>query len=82
MNEFDGTASTTIRADAHAVFRLITDIGRLPEWNAAVEQILELPFDISPIWAAEGSAAGAGAGAFAVSEDFVRGYLVVTGCGP
>jgi len=41
--EFRGTASTTVRADARAVFGLITDIARLPEWNAAVERILELP---------------------------------------
>ena len=43
MDEFHGRASARINATPQAVFDLITDVGRLPEWNAAIEAVLERP---------------------------------------
>jgi uncharacterized protein YndB with AHSA1/START domain len=43
MHEFHGTATTFVDATPEAVFDLVTDIGRLPEWNAAVERVIEAP---------------------------------------
>ena len=41
MKEFHGRASTRVDAAAQAVFDLITDVARLPEWNAAIEAVVE-----------------------------------------
>ncbi len=43
MDEFHGRASVRVDAAPQAVFDLITDIARLPEWNAAIEAVLERP---------------------------------------
>jgi uncharacterized protein YndB with AHSA1/START domain len=43
MREFHGRASTHVDASPQRVFDLITDIDRLPEWNAAIEGIVERP---------------------------------------
>jgi uncharacterized protein YndB with AHSA1/START domain len=43
MNEFEGQASRTIDADPGAVFDLITDVDRLPEWNGAIERVDQRP---------------------------------------
>jgi uncharacterized protein YndB with AHSA1/START domain len=43
MRDFEGTATARIEAAPEAIFDLITDIGRLPEWNAAIEAVIELP---------------------------------------
>jgi uncharacterized protein YndB with AHSA1/START domain len=43
MKEFHGRASTEIDATPQAVFDLITDVDRLPEWNNAIEAVLERP---------------------------------------
>src|SRR6476620_6170107 len=43
MDEFHGSATTHVEAPASAVFDTITDIERLPEWNAAVERVIEVP---------------------------------------
>jgi uncharacterized protein YndB with AHSA1/START domain len=43
MNEFQGEASLTTESDPDAVFDLITDIDRLPEWNAAIEAVVDRP---------------------------------------
>src|SRR5271169_2539872 len=43
MKEFHGRASARIDAPPHAVYDLITDVGRLPEWNSAIEAVVERP---------------------------------------
>jgi uncharacterized protein YndB with AHSA1/START domain len=43
MDEIHGRASRQVGATPQAVFDLITDVGRLPEWNAAIETVLERP---------------------------------------
>ena len=43
MDEIHGRASLQVDATPQAVFDLITDVGRLPEWNAAIEAVLERP---------------------------------------
>jgi uncharacterized protein YndB with AHSA1/START domain len=47
MREIHGSASDRVDADAEAVFRLITDVGRLPEWNDAIESVVERPSDLT-----------------------------------
>jgi uncharacterized protein YndB with AHSA1/START domain len=41
LNEFVGKASQHIEAPADEVFRYITDLDRLPEWNANIPAIVE-----------------------------------------
>jgi len=43
MDEIHGRASLQVDATPQAVFDLITDVGRLPEWNVAIETVLERP---------------------------------------
>ena len=43
MDEIHGRASLQIDATPQAVFDLITDVGQLPEWNVAIETVLERP---------------------------------------
>jgi uncharacterized protein YndB with AHSA1/START domain len=43
MKEFHGRASTRLDTTPQIVFDLITDIDRLPEWNAAIEAVVERP---------------------------------------
>jgi uncharacterized protein YndB with AHSA1/START domain len=43
MDEFHGRASVRVNASPQAVFALITDVNRLPEWNAAIEAVVERP---------------------------------------
>lgn len=43
MDEFHGRASVRVDAPPQAVFDLITDVGRLPEWNAAIEAVVAQP---------------------------------------
>jgi uncharacterized protein YndB with AHSA1/START domain len=43
MKEFQGRARERASATPQAVFDLITDIVRLPEWNAAIEAVVERP---------------------------------------
>ena len=43
MKRFTGEASRTIDATPAATFDLITDVDRLPEWNAAIEEVIERP---------------------------------------
>jgi uncharacterized protein YndB with AHSA1/START domain len=47
MNEFHGAATRRIAADPEAVFDLVTDLDRLPEWNATVDQITERPASLA-----------------------------------
>jgi len=43
MDEIHGRASLRVDATPQAVFGLITDVDRLPEWNTAIETVLERP---------------------------------------
>ena len=43
VTEFHGSCSIDLAAPAHVVFDLLTDVARLPEWNAHVERVLEPP---------------------------------------
>jgi uncharacterized protein YndB with AHSA1/START domain len=43
MREIHGQAGATIAAEPGAVFEAITDLPRLPEWNAAIERVVEQP---------------------------------------
>ena len=43
MQEIHGAASDRVEAAPEAVFDLITDIDRLPEWNNAIESVVERP---------------------------------------
>jgi uncharacterized protein YndB with AHSA1/START domain len=43
MDEFQGTASARVDATRQAVFDFVTDVDRLPEWNAAIEAVTDQP---------------------------------------
>ncbi len=43
MQEIHGSTTRTVNAPPEAVFTLITDIDRLPEWNDAIENVVERP---------------------------------------
>lgn len=43
LDEFKGTASKVIDATPDEVFAAVTDLDRLPEWNAHVPKIVERP---------------------------------------
>ena len=43
MQEIHGTTTRTVDAPPETVFTLITDIDRLPEWNDAIETVVERP---------------------------------------
>jgi uncharacterized protein YndB with AHSA1/START domain len=43
MKEFHGRASARVDAAPQKVFDLLTDVDRLPEWNAAIEAVVERP---------------------------------------
>jgi len=47
MDEIHGRASLQVDATPQAVFDLITDVGRLPEWNIAIERVLERPLALA-----------------------------------
>src|SRR5438067_9414005 len=52
MPEFHGSATRRVDARPDDVFDLITDIDRLPEWNACIERVVErpTPLDIGAEW--------------------------------
>jgi uncharacterized protein YndB with AHSA1/START domain len=47
MDEFHGQASVRVDAGPEAVFDFITNVGRLPEWNTAIESVVEQPAALS-----------------------------------
>jgi uncharacterized protein YndB with AHSA1/START domain len=47
MDEFQGRASVRVDATPQAVFDLITDVDRLPDWNTAIERVLERPPELT-----------------------------------
>jgi uncharacterized protein YndB with AHSA1/START domain len=48
MREIHGHAEETIDANPELVFGVITDIENLPQWNAAVETVIERPAALTP----------------------------------
>jgi len=48
MQEIHGTATQTITGPPEDVFRLITDVDRLPEWNDAIERVVEPASELAP----------------------------------
>ena len=46
MKQFADTAQKHIDADPAEVFSFITDVARLPEWNRAIDSVLERPSDL------------------------------------
>jgi uncharacterized protein YndB with AHSA1/START domain len=47
MDEFQGKASLRVAATPQAVFDFITNVGRLPEWNAAIEEVAQQPAELA-----------------------------------
>jgi hypothetical protein len=47
MQEIHGTAVGSVNAAPDATFRLITAIDRLPEWNRAIERVVEPASDLT-----------------------------------
>ena len=43
MPEFNGSATTRVHARPDEVFNLITDVDRLPDWNACIESVVDQP---------------------------------------
>jgi hypothetical protein len=43
LHEFHGAADVLVDADPAEVFASVTDIGRLPAWNAHIRRVLEDP---------------------------------------
>jgi uncharacterized protein YndB with AHSA1/START domain len=48
MTEFHGSASAAFDATPDALFLLVTDLDRLPEWNAAIERVVDRPTELVP----------------------------------
>jgi hypothetical protein len=48
VHEIHDTAQATLPVEASELFALITDVDRLPEWNAAIECVLERPAAVGP----------------------------------
>lgn len=46
MNEFHGRATTRIESTPQSVFNLVTDIDRLPHWNAALESVVDVEAEL------------------------------------
>ena len=47
MREFHGNATQFVDATPESVFDFVTDISRLPEWNRAIERVIEAPESLS-----------------------------------
>jgi hypothetical protein len=43
VREIHDRAETTIDADANALFTTVTDLERLPDWNKAIERVIDRP---------------------------------------
>jgi uncharacterized protein YndB with AHSA1/START domain len=48
VQEIHGTATQTMTGGPEDVFRLITDVDRLPEWNRAIERVVEPASELVP----------------------------------
>jgi uncharacterized protein YndB with AHSA1/START domain len=43
-----GSVSNVVRAHPGRIFELVTDIRRLPEWNAIITRVVEQPATVEP----------------------------------
>jgi uncharacterized protein YndB with AHSA1/START domain len=43
-----GSVSNVVNAHPGRIFELVTDIGRLPEWNAIITRVVEQPATVEP----------------------------------
>jgi uncharacterized protein YndB with AHSA1/START domain len=48
MREIHDSAEIAIVADARSLFGIITDVDRLPEWNGAIERVIDRPAGLAP----------------------------------
>jgi len=48
MNHFHGLTGVDVNTSTSEVFDLITDVDRLPEWNDAIERVVERPAQLAP----------------------------------
>jgi hypothetical protein len=48
MKHFEGRASRVVDATPDAAFALISDVDQLPEWNVAIEAVVDRPPVLSP----------------------------------
>ncbi|MFP5352075.1 MAG: SRPBCC family protein [Actinomycetota bacterium] len=48
MDHFEGIVTGHVSAPPEAVFELVTDVGRLPEWNRCIASIVEAPAKPAP----------------------------------
>jgi uncharacterized protein YndB with AHSA1/START domain len=48
VTTFTGTVTRRLDARPHAVLAMVTDLKRLPEWNAAIERVTEVPDQLRP----------------------------------
>ena len=48
MQEIHGTAVGSVNAGPDATFQLITDIKGLPDWNRAIECVVEPAIELTP----------------------------------
>ena len=46
MTTLQGSVSERVAADSDALFGLVTDIGRLPEWNEHIHHVVEAPAEL------------------------------------
>ena len=46
MTTFQGSVTEQVEADPDELFELITDIGRLPEWNEHIHHVVEVPAEL------------------------------------
>jgi uncharacterized protein YndB with AHSA1/START domain len=48
VQEIHGTATHSIAGEPDVVFRLLTDVGRLPDWNRAIACVVEPAAELVP----------------------------------
>jgi Polyketide cyclase / dehydrase and lipid transport len=48
MNEIHDSAQARLDVSADSAFACITDIERLPQWNAAIGQVIDRPAELGP----------------------------------
>lgn len=48
MSAATATATRTVEAAPDDLFRLITDVARLPEWNSAIRAVVDQPAGLEP----------------------------------
>src|SRR3954469_6812639 len=47
MKHFSGQATAHVESTRQSVFDRITDVERLPEWNAAIEAVVDKPLELT-----------------------------------